>query len=124
MGRGVFNQPIAASARQNPDGLLPYVEGDSAYTQPLNCSTLVLVLPRNGISPNSSFLRASLSYAQIAQTLKVSKPTLIAWSKKLQQEISNLKAIESESILEKFLANENQRLELVGEVLHKVRAEL
>jgi len=72
-------------------------------------------------------LRAQgLSYAKIAQELKVSKPTLIKWSEdeELQREIINLRAIELEALQEKYYARKVQRLELLGEQAEAMKAEL
>ena len=56
--------------------------------------------------------------------LKVSKPTLIAWSRKCQFQIQNLKAIEMEALRERWLASTTSRVTALGEQLHKVEAEL
>jgi hypothetical protein len=64
------------------------------------------------------------SYARIAAELQVSKPTLIAWSRKYQFEIQNLKAIELEALGEKWLASVTDRVNGLGEQLRQVEAEL
>ena len=68
-------------------------------------------------------LRAqSWSYARIMTELNVSKPTLIAWSRKHQFQIQNLKAIELEALSEKWLASTTDRVNALGEQLRQVEA--
>jgi hypothetical protein len=71
------------------------------------------------------FLRAEgWSFARIAEDLKISKPTLINWSRKFQFEIQNQRAIITEVMLEKWLASRDVRVNALGEQLRKVEAEL
>lgn len=67
---------------------------------------------------------AGWSFARIATELQVSKPTLIVWSRKHQFEIANLRAIETEALAEKLLANRQQRWQALGQDLARVEAEL
>ena len=68
-------------------------------------------------------LRAQgLSYARLMTELNVSKPTLIAWSRKHQFEVQNLKAIELEALREKWLASTTDRVSALGEQLHQIEA--
>jgi len=70
-------------------------------------------------------LRASgWSYDKIARELGVSKVTLIQWSKGLEHEIANLKAIELESLLEQYYLSRVKRIELLGEKLRALKNEL
>ena len=70
-------------------------------------------------------LRAEgLSYQKIAQQLKVSKQTLIAWSKELNHDIANLKAIRIEAILEEYCVFREKRIELLGNKLKGLITEL
>jgi hypothetical protein len=64
------------------------------------------------------------SYADIAAELGTSKPTLIAWSKHLQQEIANLRTIEWEAIYQKCLVAKDRRIAIFGKMLEKVVAEI
>jgi hypothetical protein len=64
------------------------------------------------------------TYARLITELNVSKPTLIAWSRKHQFEVQNLKAIELEALREKWLASITARVDALGEQLRKVEAEL
>ena len=64
------------------------------------------------------------SFDRIAQDLKTSKPTLIAWSRELEIEISNLKAIEWEALKEKYSLSRIKQIELLGECLDAMKAEL
>ena len=70
-------------------------------------------------------LRASgMTYARLMTELNVSKPTLIAWSRKHQFQIQNLKAIELEALGEKWLASVTARVNGLGEQLRQVEIEL
>ena len=70
-------------------------------------------------------LRASgWTYARLMTELNVSKPTLIAWSRKYQFQIQNLKAIDLEALREKWLASTAERVNALGEQLRKVETEL
>ena len=64
------------------------------------------------------------SFDRIANELNVSKPTLIHWGKELELDIRNLKAIELESLQERFYMRKVQRIELFGEKLQAIRSEL
>jgi hypothetical protein len=70
-------------------------------------------------------LRAeSWSFSRIADELKVSKPTLINWSRKFQFEIQNHRAINIEALHEKWLSTREARVAALGQQLQKVEAEL
>ncbi len=70
-------------------------------------------------------LRASgWTYARLGAELNVSKPTLIAWSRKHQFQILNLKAIELEALSEKWLASVTDRVNALGEQLRRVEGEI
>ena len=64
------------------------------------------------------------TYARLMTELNVSKPTLIAWSRKHQFQIQNLKAIELEALREKWLASTTDRVNALGEQLRRVESEL
>ncbi len=64
------------------------------------------------------------SYNRIAKELKISKQTLINWSKELSSEISNLRAIELEVLQEKYNLLKERRIELFGEKIKAIREEL
>lgn len=70
-------------------------------------------------------LRAKgLSYDKIAKDLKVSKQTLIDWSKELQDEISNLKALELDSLYTQYYLLKENRIQTFGELLKKIKDEI
>ncbi len=70
-------------------------------------------------------LRAKgLSFDKIAGELKKSKQTLIDWSKELEEEIANLKAVELEALYEKYFLLKRNRLQTFGEILKRLRAEM
>jgi len=64
------------------------------------------------------------SYARLMTELNVTKPTLIAWSRKHQFQIQNLKAIELEALGEKWLASTTDRVNALGEQLRRVETAL
>jgi len=64
------------------------------------------------------------TYARLMAELNVTKPTLIAWSRKHQFQIHNLKAIELEALREKWLASTTDRVNALGEQLRRVESEL
>jgi transposase len=64
------------------------------------------------------------SFDRIAAELKVSRQTLINWSRKFQFEIRNLQAIERESQQHTLLASQTTRLHVLGEQLKHIEAEL
>jgi len=68
-------------------------------------------------------LRAEgLSYVSISRKLKISKNTLLGWSKQHHEEISNLRALERESIMEQLRISKQHRLEVFSTMLAKIRA--
>jgi hypothetical protein len=70
-------------------------------------------------------LRAeNVSYEKIAKQLKVSKTTLINWSKDCELEIQNRRAITQEALNEQYKVGQQHRLEMWSEQLEAVRAEL
>ena len=64
------------------------------------------------------------SFARIAESLNVSKPTLILWGRRHQFDIQNLRAVETEALAERCFASRQQRWEQVGRDLQRVEAEL
>ena len=70
-------------------------------------------------------LRASgWTYARIMTEINITKPTCIAWSRKHQFQIQNLKAIEMETLSEKWLASVADRGNTLGSQLQQVETEL
>ena len=64
------------------------------------------------------------TYARLMAELNVSKPTLINWSRKHQFQIQNLRAIEMEALADKWLSSVAGRINMLGEQLRKVEAEI
>lgn len=64
------------------------------------------------------------SYSRISEALHVSKPALIAWGRKYQFLIQNLRAVEHEALIEKFTASRQQRIENLGRDLRRAEEEL
>ncbi len=67
---------------------------------------------------------AGQSYNKIAKQLKVSKPTLIKWSRKFSNDIKNAKALEIESIREEYLLCRGHRLKVLGTQFSKLTKEI
>jgi hypothetical protein len=70
-------------------------------------------------------LRAeNVSFAKIAKQLKISKSTLITWSKVYELDIQNLRVITHEALNEKYKVSQQHRLQMWSEQLESVREEL
>ena len=64
------------------------------------------------------------SFEKIAKQLGKAKQTLIDWSKELDDEIANLKALELEALYEKHYLLKENRIETFGELLRKLKDEV
>ncbi|RFS17359.1 hypothetical protein [Emticicia sp. C21] len=64
------------------------------------------------------------SFNKIAKKLNKAKGTLLEWNKELAEEISNCKALQLESLYEKYFLLQESRLQLFGEVLLVIKKEL
>lgn len=64
------------------------------------------------------------SFAAIARKLNVSKPTLIGWSRKFRFDIQNLRAIETEALAERFIADCMVRARHLADQLKAIESEL
>ena len=64
------------------------------------------------------------SFDKIAKELGKAKQTLIDWSKELQEEIANVKALELEALYEKYYLLKETRLQTFGEMLTKIKTEV
>jgi len=64
------------------------------------------------------------SFDRIAKELGKAKQTLIDWSKGLQDEIANRKALELEALYEKYYLLKENRLQTFGELLNKLKQEV
>ena len=64
------------------------------------------------------------SYDKIAKELSRAKQTLINWSKELEDEIANLKALELEALYEKHYLLKENRIETFGEILKELKDEV
>ena len=70
-------------------------------------------------------LRASgKSFAAIAEEIGVSKPTLIAWSRELDEQIKNLRAIHDEALREKYRFTQERELQILSHQLEVIEKEL
>jgi len=70
-------------------------------------------------------LRAkSWSFDKIAKELGKAKQTLIDWSKELQDEIANRKALELEALYESYYLMKENRLQTFGDMLTKIKEEI
>jgi len=57
------------------------------------------------------------SFNRIAEKLKVSKQSLVNWSRELSLEIKNRRAIEFEALLEQHAMTREKRIEAIGQLL-------
>jgi transcriptional regulator with XRE-family HTH domain len=64
------------------------------------------------------------SYLKIARKLKVSKNTLASWGAELDGDIASLRAVEMEALHEKYFMTKEARIQLLGEQLKEIKAEL
>lgn len=64
------------------------------------------------------------SFDKIAKELGKAKQTLIDWSKELQDEIANRKALELEAIYESYYLLKENRLQTFGAMLTKIKEEI
>ena len=64
------------------------------------------------------------SFDKIAKEIGMAKQTLIDWSKELQDEIANRKALELEALYEKHYLLKENRIETFGVLLRKLKDEV
>jgi hypothetical protein len=64
------------------------------------------------------------SFNRIAAELKVSKPTLIKWSRQHQFDIQNLRATETEALAERILRPRHERWEALARQLKRLEEEI
>lgn len=64
------------------------------------------------------------SFASIAESLGVSKPTLIEWSGEMNESVKNLRAINDEALLERLRMTKERKLSLLSRQLEAVENEL
>ena len=64
------------------------------------------------------------SFDKIAKELGKAKQTLIDWSRELQDEIANRKALELDTLYEKYYLSKENRLQTFGELLQRIKKEI
>lgn len=64
------------------------------------------------------------SFDRIAKELGRAKQTLIDWSKELQEEIANRKALELDALYETYYLQRESRLQMFGAMLTKIKEEV
>jgi hypothetical protein len=64
------------------------------------------------------------SFDKIGKEIGKAKQTLIDWSKELQEEIANRKALELEALYEKYYLLKESRLQTFGGMLTKIKDEV
>lgn len=67
---------------------------------------------------------AGISFAEIAEKLGVSKPTLISWSKELAREIHNARTMRMDALFEKCKVAKTARIEFFGAQLAAIFEQL
>jgi len=65
-----------------------------------------------------------LSFDKIVKQLDVSKGSLLKWDKEFKQEISEIKFISIEAMIEQYKVGKSERIKNYGELLKKYRKEL
>ena len=70
-------------------------------------------------------LRArGLSFKKIADEIQVSKPTLIKWNSEFNKEITNLRFLACEELLERYQLMKENRMEIFAKILNQALQEL
>ncbi len=64
------------------------------------------------------------SFDKISMELRISKPTLIKWSKELQFEIQNMKALELDVLLENYALSRVRRIEFLAHTIQTIKKSL
>lgn len=64
------------------------------------------------------------SFDKIAKELGKAKQTLIDWSKELEEEIANCKALEMDLLYESYYLYKENRLQMFGELIGRIKEEL
>ncbi len=64
------------------------------------------------------------SFDKIVKQLDVSKGSLLKWDKEFKQEISEIKFISIEAMIEQYKVGKSERIKNYGELLKKYRKEL
>jgi transcriptional regulator len=64
------------------------------------------------------------SFDKIAKELNLAKQTLIDWSKTLEEEIANCKALELEALYERYYLLKEAKIQKYGAILSKITNEL
>lgn len=70
-------------------------------------------------------LRANgVPYSEIEKELGVSKPTLMKYAKEFELEISNLHALQMQSLFDQHYVTKEKRVQLLGEELNRLEEEI
>lgn len=70
-------------------------------------------------------LRAKgLSFSKISKKINISRKTLIDWNKNFESDISNLKSMELEELINKYFLQREARIESFGIILKRLKSEL
>jgi transcriptional regulator with XRE-family HTH domain len=67
---------------------------------------------------------AGFSFADIAEKMGVSKPTLIGWSRGLDLEIQNARSLRLDELFQRYAVGKEKRVEAFGKRLDLILAEL
>ena len=82
-------------------------------------------LGKNELKERFVELRAlGFSYADIAEKLSVSKPTLLNWSRELSIDIQNARNLRMDELFQRFKISKEKRIEAFGKLLDAVLAEI
>lgn len=64
------------------------------------------------------------SFSAIADEIRVSKPTLIAWSRELAEQIQNLRSINDEALVQRYRLTKEREIQTLSSQLDAVEKEL
>jgi len=64
------------------------------------------------------------SYDKIASELGICLSTAKNWAKDLQEDIRNLKVIEKDKLIRRYILSKEKRMEFLGQLLDKINTEL
>lgn len=83
------------------------------------------VFPRETEKERFIVMRAQgYSFDKISDELGRSRQTLVNWNRSLKEEIGSLRAIELESLYERYFLAKEHKIKLFGDIVSKIKAEL
>ena len=65
-----------------------------------------------------------LSFEKISRKMRISKPTLLRWSREYESEIAELKAGQLEALREQYCLSVKAKVKMWGKIVNKIMPEL